>query len=89
MTKKVAKNMFMFPISFRVDSFMLTSLHRRPRPRGASGIGRWFELIKFIGWAAIVSNMGLILFETKHQFWIPNGIDWPEDLILFILFEVC
>ena len=84
--------MFQRLFGFRVDAYKLTTMYRRPIPRGAANIGTWSSLLNFLGWVAIATNTGLICFETDHPFFVPSGVNWRDDfhrLLIFIIAEVC
>jgi len=51
----------------RLDSSKLILATRRPEPRGAASIGTWFTIFNIMGFIAVMTNCGIILFVSTDS----------------------
>jgi hypothetical protein len=57
----------------RVDASKLCKLVRRPEPRGAANMGTWFDILGFVSFVAVATNVAIICFETpQFDEWFPS-----------------
>jgi len=57
----------------RVDGTKLCKLVRRPEPRGAANMGTWFDILGFVSFVAVATNVAIICFETpQFDVWFPS-----------------
>merc|ERR1712130_135687 len=64
----------------KLDSYTLCTLYRRPEPRNATSIGAWCDILCFLGYFAILTNVAILYNE-----W--GGPETMKKLLLFILLE--
>jgi len=64
----------------KLDSWSLLVLYRRPEPRSAGSIGAWGDIICFLGYFAILTNVGILYNE-----W--GGEENMRKLLAFIVLE--
>ena len=53
-------------VEARIDGYKLCKLTQRPFPRFADNIGAWQFGLEFMGWATLITNLGLICFATDE-----------------------
>ena len=71
-------------LEIRLDMSKLCIERRRPPPRGAEDIGRWEDILEFMGYFSLFSNMIIIIFHG-HFSWIE--LQYSSKLIMFIIAE--
>jgi len=67
----------------KVDSKKLIAYYRRPLPKGAADIGMWFSILNVVSWVAVITNVGIIVFETE-QF---EGYRLSTQWLIFVFSE--
>jgi len=67
----------------KVDSKKLCSYFRRPLPRGAADIGMWYAILNTVSWVAVITNVGIVVFETS-QF---QQYDLSTQWLIFVFAE--
>ena len=74
-----------------IDGTKLDTSCRRPMPKGAKDIGTWFSVLEFLSWMAILTNVGIIVFEIMTTKAEDAGNDFPlsEKLMIFLIMEHC
>ncbi len=59
---------------------------RALNPRCTARTGSWFIFFEIIGYTAVLTNLGVVVFTTQSSFF---GIDTPyEKLVVFVVIEV-
>jgi len=72
-------------IALRADCFKVLHFTARAIPRGAQDIGSWYVFLEVLGYAAIFTNLGVIVFTGQHKFFeIEAGL---KKLIAFVAVE--
>jgi len=77
-------------VEIRVDAWKLCNLTRRPFPQRTETIGVWYDIIQWVSFMGITTNVGLILF-TSNVFSLGTDKAWLDFLILehiFILLKL-
>lgn len=72
-----------------IDGTKLTGHCRRPPPKGAKDIGTWFSVLEFLSWMALITNVGIVVFEIRVTKKSLAGEDYPlaQRLFEFLIFE--
>ena len=61
----------------RIDSSKLCVMTRRPEPKGASNIGKWYDILNIVGFVSVITNCALIAFASpKVSSWFNNDHAW-------------
>ena len=68
-------------VEIRVDAWKLCNLTRRPFPQRTETIGVWFNIIQWVSFMGIITNVGLIMF-TSHVFSCDIHTAWLRFLLL-------
>jgi len=69
-------------IELRADAAKVLFQFRRPRYRGADGIGKWRHIIASVSWLALIVNAFLIVYTSttvRDQFLIPMAAATDDD----------
>jgi hypothetical protein len=74
-------------VEIRVDAWKLCNLTRRPFPQRTDTIGVWYNIIQWVSFMGITTNVGLILF-TSEMFALGTDKAWMDFLILEHVFVV-
>jgi len=68
-------------LELRSDSYKFLTLSKRPFPQEASDIGVWSDVMKFLSFVAVITNIGLMIF-TKNLFLLPAADRWWVFIII-------
>jgi len=59
-------------VESKIDASKLCRLVRRPEPRGAANVGTWFDILQFVSFVAVMTNVAIVCFETpQFNAWFP------------------
>jgi anoctamin-10/anoctamin-7 len=70
-------------IELRVDGWKLCQQNRRPMPRGAQDIGRWYAILECMSTAAVICNCLLVCFTSD----VLQSFTMFHRLLLFVISE--
>ncbi|KAJ3438995.1 ngep-related [Anaeramoeba flamelloides] len=73
-------------IEIRTDSLKLKTM-RRPEPRGAKGIGKWIEVLKFVSVGVVISNCIMLSFADEIRIYGDTITTQENKLIWLICLE--
>lgn len=68
-----------------LDSWKVLHETRRPPPQGAQDIGSWGFFLHGMSTAAMITNLALVIFTAKGEFFGAN--EFREKVLLFIVLE--
>jgi len=69
----------------RLDATKLALGTRRPEPRGAANIGTWFSIFNIIGFIAVMTNCGIIIFVSTKTIGEVTKLPGVQFVIFIIL----
>lgn len=69
-------------VDLRADAVKVLRLHERPRGRAVSGIGLWLPIIDGVGYAAVFTNLAILVFTAGT---LDRYVDWPDSRKLLFL----
>jgi len=69
----------------RLDASKLILATRRPEPKGACNIGTWFAIFNIIGFIAVMTNCGIIIFVSSKTIGKVTSLPGVQFVIFLIL----
>jgi hypothetical protein len=69
-----------------LDATKIYRFSRRPVPRGAQNIGTWYHVLETLAWAAIISNVAMIV-TSPRIFSTSDPDQFAKILTAFLVFE--
>jgi len=69
----------------RLDASKLALVTRRPEPRGAMNIGTWFSIFNIVGFIAVMTNCGIIIFVSQDTIRKVTTLPGVQFVIFLVL----